>query len=122
MDQQQLLMMIPDLQPDELLFIKHLTKDMTDTQAQQFFGFYRGKRKDRQTLLLLTLIGFFGIAGIQRFVVGEIGMGILFLVTIGFCGVGTIIDLVNINRIASDYNQKQAIEAANLVRMLNNYR
>ena len=104
------------------MLMQHLTKEMSDMQAQQFLSFYRGKRKERQTLLLLTLIGFFGVAGIQRFVVGETGMGILYLITIGFCGIGTIIDLININKITSDYNQKQAIESANMVRMMNNYR
>ena len=122
MDQQQLLMMISDLQPEELLLMQHLSKDMTEAQQQQFFSLYRGKRKERQTLLLLTLVGFFGIAGIQRFVVGDTGLGILYLVTFGFCGIGTIIDLININRITSDYNQKQAIEAANMVKMMGHYR
>jgi TM2 domain-containing membrane protein YozV len=122
MDQQQMLMMIPDLQPEELLLMQHLTKEMTDVQQQQFFSLYRGKRKERQTLLLLTLIGFFGVAGIQRFMVGDTVLGILYLFTIGFCGIGTIIDLININRITSDYNQKQAIEAANMVKMMAGYR
>jgi TM2 domain-containing membrane protein YozV len=115
-------MMIPDLQPDELMLLQHLTKEMTDMQTQQFLSVYRGKRKERQTMLLLTLVGFFGIAGIQRFVVGDTGLGILYLVTIGFCGIGTIIDLVNINKITADYNQKQAVESANMVRMMNNFR
>lgn len=122
MDQQQMLMMIPDLQPEELLLMQHLSKELTDMQQQQFFNLYRGKRKERQTLLLLTLIGFFGIAGIQRFVVGDTGLGILYLVTFGFCGIGTIIDLININRITSNYNQKQAIEAASMVKMMGQYR
>jgi TM2 domain-containing membrane protein YozV len=118
MDQQQMLMMLPDLQPDELLFLQSITQDMTEMQQQQFFTLYRGKRKEKQTLLLLTLIGFFGIAGIQRFVVGEVGLGILYLVTIGFCGIGTIIDLVNINQLTFGYNQKQAIESATMVQMM----
>ena len=122
MDQQQLLMMIPDLQPEELLLMQHLTSEMTAAQQQQFFSLYRGKRKERQTLLLLALIGFFGVAGIHRFMVGDTGLGILYLVTLGFCGIGTIIDVININRITADYNQKQAIEAASMVKMMANYR
>lgn len=112
-----MLMMLPGLQPDEILLIQNITKDMTEAQQQQFFLFYRGKRKEQQTLLIMTLLGFFGVAGIQRLVTGETVLGILYLVTIGFCGVGTIIDLININQITSDFNQKQAIEAANLVKM-----
>lgn len=118
MTQQQWLMMLPGLQPDELLMIQSLTKEMTDVQQQQFFALYQGRRKEQQTLLILTLAGFFGIAGIQRFVVGDIALGILYLLTLGFCGIGTIIDLVNIKNMTSDYNQKQAVEAANMVRMM----
>jgi TM2 domain-containing membrane protein YozV len=118
MDSQQMLMMLPGLQPEELMVIQNLTKDMTENQQRQFYSLYHGKRKDQQTLMILTLVGFFGIAGIQRFVVGEVGMGILFFFTFGFCGIGTIIDLVNVNSLASDYNQKQAIETANMVRMM----
>ncbi|MBS1668048.1 MAG: TM2 domain-containing protein [Bacteroidetes bacterium] len=118
MNQQQMLMMLPGLQPDELSFIQNLTKDMSETQQQQFLMFYQGKRKDQQTLMLLTLIGFFGVAGIQRFVTNEIALGIIYLLTLGFCGVGTIIDLVNIKSIATQFNQNQAIESANMVAML----
>jgi TM2 domain-containing membrane protein YozV len=39
-------------------------------------------------------IGFVGIAGIQRFILGEIGMG-YFIVYVAFGFIGTIIDLVN---------------------------
>lgn len=116
---QQMLMMMPGLTPEELLVIQSITREMTDTQQQQFFTFYQSKRKQQQSMLLYTLIGFLGIAGIQRFIVGETLMGILYLVTAGFCGIGTIIDLVNIKSITADYNQKQAMETASLVRMIN---
>lgn len=118
MDQQQMFMMLPGIQPDELAFIQGITKEMTDAQQQQFFMFYQGKRKDQQNLTLMTVIGFFGVAGIQRFMTGETVLGILFLLTAGFCGIGTIIDLVNIKSITYQFNQKQAMECANMVRMM----
>lgn len=118
MDFQQLLMTLPGLQPDELVVIQEITRDMTETQKQQFIMFYKGKRKQQQELLILTLIGFFGVAGIQRFVLGEIGMGILYLLTIGFCGIGTIIDIVNHRSMTAQYNQKEAIESAGMVKMI----
>jgi TM2 domain-containing membrane protein YozV len=118
MDPQQMLMMLPGLQPDELLVIQNITKEMTENEQKNFFSFYQGKRKLRQDMLILTILGFFGVAGIQRFVVGEIGMGILYLLTIGFCGIGTIIDIVNIDNIISTYNQQQAIETARMVKMM----
>jgi TM2 domain-containing membrane protein YozV len=115
---QQLFMMLQGLQPEELMFIQNLMKDMTDTERQQFLLLYRGKRKDQQTMLVLTVIGFFGIAGLQRFVIGETGLGILFLLTFGFCGIGTIIDLVNNSSLATAYNQQQAQESAQMIRMM----
>ena len=44
-------------------------------------------------LLLLTLIGF---AGIHYFYLGKIGRGILWLLTWGLFGIGTIVDLFTI--------------------------
>ena len=118
MNQQQMFMMMPNLQPEELMFVQEVMKDMTDEEQKQFLMYYNGKRKDQQTMLIFTVIGFFGVAGIQRFVLGEAVMGILYLLTIGFCGIGTIIDAINIRRMTVDYNQKQAIEAAHMVKMM----
>ena len=118
MDPQQMLMMLPDLHPEELVLIQNLTKTMPDNQQVQFFNLYRGKRKEKRDLMILTLIGFFGVAGLQRFVTGEIGMGLLYLFTIGFCGIGTIVDLIYLDDMASRFNQKQALETANMVKMM----
>lgn len=118
MDTQQMLMMLPGLQPEELLTIQHITKDMTEEQQKQFLYIYQGRRREQQSLLLMTLIGFLGVAGIQRFIIGETVMGILYLFTLGFCGVGTIIDLINIKKITAEFNQKEAIESANMVHMM----
>lgn len=118
MTSEQMLMMLPDLQPDELMTIRELAQNMNEGQQQRFIMFYRGKRKDQQTMMLLTIIGFFGVAGIQRFVFGEVGLGILYFITAGFCGIGTIIDLVNIKRMTTDFNRKQAIESASMARMM----
>ncbi|MEW6653185.1 MAG: TM2 domain-containing protein, partial [Bacteroidota bacterium] len=73
---------------------------------------YRSRRKDPQTILLVTLVGFLGIAGIQRFLTDQIGLGILYLLTCGICMIGTIIDLVNYKKIAFEYNQQQANQIA----------
>lgn len=46
--------------------------------------------KDPTTLLLVSI--FLGSLGIDRFMLGETGMGILKLLTCGVCGILTIID------------------------------
>ena len=114
---QQLLMM-QGLQPDELILIQEITKDMSEAQQQQFLMLYTGKRKDQQTMLLLCLIGIVGIAGVHRLISGDVVLGILYFLTGGFCLIGTIIDAVNIKTFTYEFNRKQAMETAQLVRMM----
>ena len=109
---------LPDLDGDELAYVNMIVSEMTDNQAQQFAMMYRARRKDPQMILLLTLVGFLGFAGIQRFVLNQIGMGILYFLTWGFRGIGIIVDLVNYRKLASEYNQQQAYEVANLMRTM----
>ena len=52
--------------------------------------------KEKSTTLLLAILGIFGVAGIHRMYVGKIGTGILWLITAGWCYIGTIIDIVMI--------------------------
>lgn len=110
------LQLMPELIGEEQAFISGLLKNMSDDESQQFANVYRVRRKDPQTILLLTLVGFLGIAGIQRFIVDQIGLGILYLLTGGICLIGTIIDLVNYKNIAFEYNMKQAQQIAAIVR------
>ncbi len=101
---------LPEIIGEEQIYIQNLLKDMDDQKMQQFANIYRTRRRDPQTILLVTLVGFLGIAGIQRFLVDQVGMGILYLLTGGICMIGTIVDLVNYKRIAFEYNQRQAQE------------
>ena len=57
--------------------------------------------KDPTTLLLVSI--FLGSLGIDRFMLGDIGMGILKLLTLGVCGVLTIIDWFTIQKKAKEY-------------------
>ncbi len=109
------LRLLPEITGDEQAFVGSLIKDLDDESAQTFANVYRTRRKDPQTILLLTLVGFLGIAGIQRFVVDQIGMGILYLLTGGICLIGTIIDLINHRSIAFEYNQKQAQQILSMI-------
>jgi TM2 domain-containing membrane protein YozV len=55
----------------------------------------------KDIVLVLCLIGFVGLAGLHRFYTGHIFLGILYLITGGFFGIGTLIDLIII--ISGDY-------------------
>lgn len=58
--------------------------------------------KDPTTILLVSI--FLGVLGIDRFMVGETGMGILKLLTCGVCGVLTIIDWFSVQKKAKELN------------------
>ncbi|MHB8905514.1 MAG: TM2 domain-containing protein [Melioribacteraceae bacterium] len=107
---------LPEVMGEEQFYLSGIIKNMDDKQAQQFANIYRPRRKDPQTILLVTLVGFLGIAGIQRFLTDQIGLGILYFFTGGLCLIGTIIDLVNYKKIAFEYNQKEANQIMMMVK------
>ena len=104
--------------PEELVTINSRTKGFSNSELEQFCVIYRSKRKDPQLILILALIGLFGIAGIQRFFIGHIGMGILYFFTAGLCFVGTIIDAVNYKDLAMEYNAKMITETLSTLNMI----
>ena len=54
------------------------------------------QRSDKSRGVAAVLCFFFGTLGIHRFYVGKIGTGLLWLLTIGFFGIGDIIDFIMI--------------------------
>lgn len=115
---QNILMNIPGLEPEEMLFLQNFIKDLSPEQQQNFVMLYNGKRKDPQTILIMALIGFIGVAGIQRFMLNQVGMGILYFLTGGLCLIGTIVDIVNYKKMTIEFNQRVAIETAAMVKMI----
>jgi TM2 domain-containing membrane protein YozV len=111
---QKLHALIPGISQREYELLLHLTQDLNDAQLETFAGIYRGKRQSPDTILLTALAGFLGIAGIHRFLMNQIGMGILYLLTSGLCFIGTIVDLVNYQRLTLEFNEGQALDAKSL--------
>lgn len=56
--------------------------------------------------MLLTLVG---VAGVQHFYMGKIGRGILWLLTFGLLGVGTIVDLFTLPSQVKAVNARRAV-------------
>jgi TM2 domain-containing membrane protein YozV len=104
--------LLPEIPPGEQAAISGIVNNVSEESEQMFAMAYRARRKDETTILLLTLIGFVVIAGVQRFVLGQIGMGLLYLFTAGLCFIGTIIDLVNHKKLAQEFNVKIAQQIA----------
>ena len=84
-----------------------------------------GEAKRSWIAYLLWFLCLLGVCGAHRFYVGEIGWGVVYLVTFGFCGVGQFIDLFTIpgmvrrrnlvNRALSEDLKNDAIRNATMV-------
>lgn len=112
-----LLKYLYDLSPEELLTINSRISQYSSDEITQFCVLYRSKRRDPQLILVLTLLGLFGVAGIQRFILGHIGLGIVYFLTIGLCWIGTIVDAVNYKKLSMDYNSKMIAETMLILNM-----
>ena len=106
---------IPEVKGMELSFLSDFLKDLDDQQMENFANVYRARRRDPNIILLTTLLGFVVLAGVQRFLTNNIGLGILYLFTGGLCLIGTIVDAINYENIAFNYNREVAVEVAGIV-------
>ena len=64
--------------------------------------------KDPTTMLLVSI--FLGELGVDRFMMGETGMGILKLLTAGLCGILWLIDLIGITKKVKEYNYNELMK------------
>ena len=99
---------LPELDEPERSFIERLTAGMSHENVQQFAAAYRQVRKDPQTLRLMAVIGIVAIPGLHRFWVGQVGIGLLYLLTWGLLLFGTITDIVRYRELAFTYNRQVA--------------
>jgi len=107
---------LPEVSGEEMLYLQTVLKDMDDEKARTFASVYRTRRKDPQVILITALLGLVVVAGVHRFIMGQIGMGLLYLFTAGLCFIGTIVDLVNYQKLTFEYNQQVANEVLSMIR------
>ena len=102
-DQQKIDMFIMTNQkyfPEEkMVYLKDKLRTLDD---EKFSLVSTMEFKDPTTLLLISI--FIGGLGIDRFMLGDTGMGVLKLLTGGCCGVLTIIDWFTISKKAKETN------------------
>ena len=75
------------LQSEKLVLLKDRLLAMDDSK---FALVSSVEMKDPMTLLLVSI--FLGSLGVDRFMLGQVGLGIVKLLTLGLCGIWTIID------------------------------
>lgn len=103
---------------DTRMRLDDLRAQLSEEEEFRFDMALREKKKDPTTMMLLAAIGFLGVAGIHRFALGQAGMGILYLLTAGLCGVGTIVDMVRMKstvgeaNLATEYEELQLFLSA----------
>jgi hypothetical protein len=107
----------PGITPEEMNLLQQATADLNENQLRNFQMMYMSRRKNAQDILLFTLLGFVCVAGIQRFVLGQTLMGILYVCTAGFCGIGTLVDLINNKNLTNDYNRDVIYETYQMAKM-----
>ena len=87
------------LPAEKIVFIKHKLMEADESKFQLASAV---EFKDPTTILLVSI--FLGSLGIDRFMLGETGMGILKLLTLGCCGILTIIDWFSVQKKAKELN------------------
>ena len=84
---------------EKMVYLKDKLRTLDD---EKFSLISTMEFKDPTTLLLISI--FLGGLGIDRFMLGDTGMGVLKLLTGGCCGVLTIIDWFTISKKAKETN------------------
>lgn len=79
-----------------------LRQKLEKAEDDNFAALQAAGLKDPTTLLLVSI--FLGVLGIDRFMLGDTGIGILKLLTGGCCGILTIYDWFTVSRRAKEKN------------------
>ena len=103
MDQQKIDMFIMTNQKyfpaEKIMYLKDKLRTMDE---EKFSLVSTIEVKDPTTILLVSI--FLGVLGIDRFMIGDTGMGILKLLTGGVCGILSLVDWFTISKKTKDLN------------------
>jgi len=92
-----------------------LTQDLGEQQKALFNAQFLSERKDRTLIFVVSLI--FGYLGVDRFLVGDIGWGVLKLLTFGGCGILWLVDLFLIWGRVDSFNRRKAQDIVSTIKM-----
>lgn len=84
---------------DKVIYLKEKLKNIDD---DKYLLVTSVELKDPTTMLILSL--FLGSLGVDRFMLGDTGMGVLKLLTGGCCGILTIVDWFGVQNKTKELN------------------
>ena len=90
--------------------LAQFTKDLDDTKKMIFQTQYASERKDRGTAVILAIFLY------DRIWLGDTAMGIIKIITLGACGIWTLIDLFTAGSRCDEYNRRKAQEIVQALR------
>lgn len=108
-------MHLKSVTPSEMINLQSVTSNLSEDKIKNFVTVYSTKRREAEMILIISCVGLLGFAGIQRFLVGQIGMGLLYFFTGGLCFIGTILDIIDHKKLADEYNAQMASETLQLI-------
>ncbi len=82
--------------------IMYLKDKLLNVDESKFSLISTIEMKDPTTILIISL--FLGSLGVDRFMLGDTGMGVLKLLTGGCCGILTLIDWFSVSKKAKEVN------------------
>ena len=75
--------------------------------------------KSKGTAYLLWLFSFFGWLGFHHFYLGKYAKGIIWILTGGVLGLGSLIDLFTLGGAVDNYNTKEELKTIRTVALVN---
>lgn len=91
--------------------LAELTRGLDDSKKMIFQSQYSSEKKDRGTATILALFNY------DRIWLGEIGIGIVKLITLGLCGIWWLIDIFTAGSRCDDYNRQKGREIASALKL-----
>lgn len=98
--------------PEDFAMIRDLLPELSDYELQILSGTYF---RDPTMMLVLSIL--VGELGVDRFLLGDTGLGVLKLITAGGLGIWWLVDIFTVDRRTKEYNFKQFNEALQNARL-----
>ena len=91
------------LSPEYIPAIRERLENVDEDVAQLAFADCKGE------ILMMVMAWLFGCYGVDRFMVGEVGLGVAKLLTCGGCGIWSLIDCFTVPSRTRKYNSEKIL-------------